>query len=335
MSIRIRSDRLAGLLLASALLASPALARAQEPPPAQADDALGALRARFKVGMEHYQAGRFSEAILEWEEIYRKLGPKEGYRLVFNIARAYDARGDARPAAERYEIYIAEVDARRAAGETLEPNVEHQAEEASARLAELRSKLSRIHVEAAAAMLTKIDREDARVGSFTVYVEPGAHTLTFSDPQATKTVQAPAGAIVDVEAPKPAPPPPPPPRYETVTEHPFSPLVLYGAAGVTLGGIVATVITFSNADSARNAFRATHVATTTDRNQVEHEQQLQRDYDDARTTAYTSLGVAIAIGAVAAAATTWFVLGTKHHLVLVPEGDVTRPAGRLGVSGAF
>ena len=61
--------------------------------PALADDDLAPMRERFRVGLEHYEAGEIADAIVVWDEIYRELGIEKGYRLAWNLARAYDTRG--------------------------------------------------------------------------------------------------------------------------------------------------------------------------------------------------------------------------------------------------
>ena len=86
---RTRSSAL-GLALLLAL--APALARAD-------DDAMAPYRERFKAGFEKYRAGAYGEALSYWEPIYRELGPEQGYRLSWNLARAHEALGDATRAA--------------------------------------------------------------------------------------------------------------------------------------------------------------------------------------------------------------------------------------------
>ena len=77
-------------------------------------------RERFKAGMERYEAGDLAAAISDWESIYREVGADKGYRVAFDLARAYDKSGDLAHAAERYLSFLSGVDARRSAGLALE-----------------------------------------------------------------------------------------------------------------------------------------------------------------------------------------------------------------------
>ncbi len=81
-------------------------ARADEPAPADAGAELEAQRERFRVGLERYRAGAFAEAIVVWDTVYRELGPSRGYRLAFDLARAYEKFGDLTRAAECYEASL-------------------------------------------------------------------------------------------------------------------------------------------------------------------------------------------------------------------------------------
>ena len=121
-------------LVLALLLGSAAPALAQEPPTSAG---IGSLRERFDAGMDKYRANAFAEAIVIWEAVYRELGTEKGYRLAFNLGRAYDHFGDTARAAEHYQRYLEETDRRNAAGEVLEPTVRKQEEEARERLKEL------------------------------------------------------------------------------------------------------------------------------------------------------------------------------------------------------
>jgi len=110
MSTRRRSERRArtattGTLLAFAavagLLVGPTRARAD-------DDALAPYRERFRTGMESYKSGAVADAIRIWRAIYEEIGPSRGYRLSYNLGRAYDVNGEATRAAERYESFLEE-----------------------------------------------------------------------------------------------------------------------------------------------------------------------------------------------------------------------------------
>ncbi|MEZ4463551.1 MAG: PEGA domain-containing protein [bacterium] len=81
-------------LLAVALAASPALAQTEPPP---------AAKAAYDAGVAHFQAGRYTDAIAEFNKAYR-LGPNPV--LVFNMARAFEELGDFASATEFYKRYL-------------------------------------------------------------------------------------------------------------------------------------------------------------------------------------------------------------------------------------
>ena len=131
---------------------------------------------------------RLRRSDLDRETIYRELGPEKGYRLAFNLARAYEQFGDPTRAAESYDAYVTAVARRREANEPLEPNVEKQETEAQERLAELGKALGRIRFAPGHATVVKIDNGVEHVGpssGWVAYVTPGkTHVVTF-DPGTT------------------------------------------------------------------------------------------------------------------------------------------------------
>ncbi len=235
----IRSDRhraSAAILVALSVAFTAHPSRADEPAPAAPTAAptpnpLDSLRERFRAGMDKYKAGAFADAVVIWEAIYRELGTDKGYRLAFDLARAYDELGDLIKAADHYESYLEQVAQRRAIGETLEANVERQEEVARERLEKIAALKARIRVKAGPKpTIVQVDNAPARVAGFTVYVEPGAHVVTFGSGKDAdvRRVAVALGAIVDVEPKGEAQlPPPPETRFETRVEHPFSPAVLW------------------------------------------------------------------------------------------------------------
>src|SRR5690606_14269541 len=127
-SMITRSDRLlrrvlAPLLLTAAVVGAPSRVFADDP---RAAVGLEAKRERFRAGMDKYKDGAFAEAIEIWEAIYAELGAETGYRLAFNIGRAYEqlaatrtnraaAVADTAKAARHYAAYVNEVVRRREA----------------------------------------------------------------------------------------------------------------------------------------------------------------------------------------------------------------------------
>ncbi len=57
----------------------------------------------FQSGSAYFEEGRFDEAIREFRETYR-LSPR--VELLFNIAKAFDRKGDAARAIEAYQVYL-------------------------------------------------------------------------------------------------------------------------------------------------------------------------------------------------------------------------------------
>jgi hypothetical protein len=335
--------RCAAALVALGLLLAPTFARAQEPATAPAEspapagpDPLDTLRERFREGMDKYKGGAFADAVVIWESIYRELGTEKGYRLAFDLGRAYDELGDHIKAADHYESYLERVAQRRAAAETLETNVERQEEVARGRLEKIGALKARIRVKAGTRqpVIVQIDNAPARVAGFTVYVEPGTHVVTFGSGKDadTRRVTVARGAVADLEpreeAPL-APPPPAEPRVEARVEHPFSPTVLWVAAGVALVSFVVPAITYANA----LAIKSDYDSPTTPRADKD---RLASDYDSARTNAYASVAVPAVFTAACGGLALWYFLGTKEaRTPVTPSANVGPNGVSLGASARF
>lgn len=322
MSIPIRSKNILGFSALIAILATSTGARAE-------DDALTDYRERFKTGFVHYKAGEVAEAIRYWEPIYRELGASKGYRLAFNLARAYETYGDFTRAAEFYESFLAEVDVRRRVGETLDPLVEKEDVDARARLVELVATKGRIRVNAGVKPVSaRIDAGESRLSGFVAFVPPGVHTVVLgvgSDDAEKSELTVNAGEIVEV-TPRPPPevaapvvavvPLQPPIRMEKRIEHPFSPEVLYVAGGITLASILVPVITHASAVS----YQQSHSLSSDPGSEMQNA-SIRSDYTSASTAYYATLAVPITLAALTAGLTTWYFLGTKQREipVLVPS----------------
>ncbi|AKU99561.1 hypothetical protein AKJ09_06225 [Labilithrix luteola] len=317
-------------LLAPAFIAVPA--RADAP----SADPLDPLRERFRVGIEQYRANQFADAIVTWEGIYRELGPSKGYRLAFNLARAYDAIGDRIPAAEHYDTYLAEVGARRAAGEALESTVEHQEAESKERLAALLPSIGRIHVLASTTpIVVQIDTSPPRTGEFTVYVAPHiGHSVTFGTGKDAerREVVVDAGTTVELSPPPPvvrSDAPPAQPRFETRVEHPFSPVVLWVAGGITVASLALPAALYMHALS----IQSEHDDNPTSPD----EPRLRADYNSARSATYASYALPGALAVATGGLVAWYVLGAKEQKVpaVVPQASATAHGLTLGASGSF
>lgn len=346
---RVRRGATTLLVLSVALLAGEA--RADEPPaapppaapppaasPPPADSPLDSLRERFREGMDKYKAGAFADAILIWESIYRELGSDKGYRLAFDLGRAYDALGDLIKAADHYESYLDKVTQRRAEGELLEANVERQEEVARDRLEKIAGIKARIRVKAGLRqpVIVQVDNTPARIAGFTMYVEPGAHTVTFGTGKDADvrhlTVQR--GVVVDVEPRAevlsvPSGTPSPEPRFETRVEHPFSPLVLWVSAGVAVASLVVPAITYAHALSVKSDYDSARAAVSAD------QQTLSNDYESARANFYASIVVPALFTAAAGGLAVWYLVGTKETRIPIPTPSVTTTGASVSVSARF
>jgi hypothetical protein len=196
--------RLSELTLAACLGLAAADARAQSAA-SSPDDALAAHRERFKQGMDLYEHGSAAAAIAVWEPIYRDLGPQRGYRLAYDLGLAYAALDDAARSADRLQVFLTEVDARRGRAEALGAAVTNEESDARARLAHLAPILGRVQVAAGSAPSTaRIDAGDARAGAFLAWVASGPHTVTF-DPgtrdERQIAIDVAAGAVVELVPP--------------------------------------------------------------------------------------------------------------------------------------
>ncbi|HVH47039.1 MAG TPA: hypothetical protein VM925_32070 [Labilithrix sp.] len=316
------------------------VARAQETTPS-GEDALDPLRERFRTGIDKYRAGAFAEAILIWENIYRELGPEKGYRLAFNLARAYEQFGDPTRAAESYDAYVEATARRREAGEALEPLVEKQEAEAKARLLELAATQGRIRIAGHRAVLVKIDggpERRAPASGWIAYVTPRkTHVVTF-DPgtkeEQNVEVKVGLGELVELSPPPakergPSPesgrePPQTPARSAIVEERPYSPVVLYTAAGATAIATVVSLALYANASSIEDDYAA--AASRGEASSVAGDQAgyaaaertalgLHDDYESARSTAHLSLAVPVVLGAATLGLTAYWLVGSKPKRV--------------------
>ncbi len=331
MSTRPRSDRgrarVASLLVCAAALSVATAARAD-------DDDLSAYRDRFRMGMEQYKAGEVAAAIGIWRAIYEELGPKRGYRLAFNLARAYDTNGEATRAAERYRAFLDEAGARQTAGEALEPLVEREVRDAQERMTELNRSHGRIEVAAVdVPTLAQVDDADPRLGAFTAYVAPGRHIVTFrpgrEDAEKVEITVAAGELVVAHATARERVPVPVPQRLSVddlthkVTKHPFSPVVLYTGIVVTAASVVAPAVAYTQALSIYDTAVST-TATPTER------QSANTNYTPAKTLAYGMLALPISLAAITGGLTTWYFTGAHEELVSLSFDAAPTPRGAGG-----
>lgn len=328
-----------------ALLLRASEARADDPatPPAE-NDTLDPLREQFRAGMASYQAGAFADATVIWVPIYNKLGREKGYRLAFNIAKAYEQLGltheraglktwtaDASQAAEYFAAYVRETSRRREAGETLEPLIEKQEVEAKEHLGQIKIEGDVRGVE------IKVDGDLLMSGAPYAWVTPApaTHVVTFRpgtpDEQRVSDVSVDAKKEIVLAVPAPAsrhavaPPPPPVVRWETATRHPYRATVLYVAAGITAVSFVVPAIFYANAGSIKDDY---------DRAPAGDQQRFQSDYTTAKETAYTSWVIPGVLGAATIGLAAYWLFGTKEVRVPV-QGMVTPHGATLGAAASF
>ena len=263
-------------------------------------------RGRFQSGMERYTAGDAAGAVHWWEPIFTDVGIDKGYRVAFDLGRAYDKLGNVKLAAARYRTFLGVVDARRARGETIEPVVATEETEARARVAQI-----------------------GDVGEPTPAPSPVAASPspTPAPASAPEHAIAPPPAALPLPPPGPASPPPIPPP--TAAEHPFSSWVLVAGGALTVGAGVVCAVEYARALSTKSDFNA---AT----NEPSAAQGAIRDtYDGIRPVAYGALGATVGFAAVTGALATWYFAGAKEgsgpHLSAAP----TAHGAQLGISARF
>ncbi len=303
MSIRTRYSAAFVLAMSLADAAASTSARAD----ATDEDAdMAQYRERFKQGLDRYEANDVAGALSFWEPLYRDLGPARGYRVGYNLARAYEVFGDATRAAERYQSFLDEVKQRRKEGKHLDDEAATDEGKSIARLDELGHTRGRIHVGAATPPESvRVDQAEARLAGFVAYVTPGPHVVVFgpgSSKEHTERVTVGAGEVVELAPPvEPAPP-----VFRESTHRPFGSGWLWaaGATTVLLGGGL-TAFGYVNATVLHD--RASPAAT---------ESQVDQ-YNTARTLAYASWAVPVALGVVSVVMVIWYFAGTRHARVPV------------------
>ena len=363
------TPRLSESVLLACLALSAADARAAPPFSPSADatspaspqrnrgsDPLAEYRERFKLGMDRYKAGALREAIGYWEPVYRELGPREGYRLAYDLGVAYAELGDATHAAQRLQSFLDELAARRARTESLAAIISKEEADARSRLAGLVATKGRIRVEPGTPpRAAQVDTNEPRVDEYVAWVSPGDHAVTFAPgtrEMETKTVRVNAGEIVEVAPSAPpaapetktpaaipvatsaslaasgsSPHPPPHVAYETV--HPFAPAVIYVSGGLAIVAAVAAIPLETHASALHDRFVSENGSgsiPSSDRS----------TFSSARTEAYVAVGSAIGLSVLTAGLATWYVLATsQRELPVTPTVGAAPDGATVGMSAAF
>ncbi|MEO8798651.1 MAG: hypothetical protein ABI551_12260 [Polyangiaceae bacterium] len=317
-----------------------------------ADDPLDAFRERFKAGLEHYKAGEYGDAIRTWEPIYRDLGASRGYRMAFDLGRAYEGNRDLSHAADNYLAFIDQVNVRRESGDAIAPLVAAEETQAIARLRELDRTQGKIVVDRGArAVDVKIDDRDPRLAGFVAYVVPGAHVVTLDPgtPQASsRRIDVQAGGVFELApssftpivgglTPSPAPLAPdiafpirrpgPPSRFET--EHPFSPWILAVSGGAALASIIIPAAAYVSATSFQSSNHLSASASDP-RNQA-----TQDGYDRRVGTFYGTLAIPIVLGVVTGGLATWYFAGATTKETPMVSASASPYGGSLELRARF
>jgi hypothetical protein len=295
-----------------------ARADTSDSPPKAEDPELEASRVRFRKGMDAYATGDFAAAIVTWQAIYSELGRERGYRLAFNLGRAYDAYGDASRAAELYSAYLEEVATRRGRGESLPSIVEKQATDANERLVELVRTRGRLRVpQGKTPVEVRIDGGAPRLAGFSVLLAPGKHVVVFGtgESELRRELVLAEGQEQTIEPPPPKPEPKAPqtralaPLVETRTTRPFSPVWIFVGAGATALSVVIPALQYSRAVSIASEHDASGDALERER--------LATEYSGAKTGAYATLAIPMVLGAATLGLGAAFVFGSRTESVRI------------------
>lgn len=299
---------------AVALAAAPSSdARADDAP----SDEKAELRRLFGAGLERYGEGDYRGALDIWEPIVARLGVKEGYRLVFNLARAHDKLGERVRAATEYATYIEQVVVRRDQQENLEEGVLRQERDARLRLGELEAQLVKVHVPKQEDLRVRVAGAEARDTPFVVYLEPGTYPTQATAPGSAgqlepSELKGRAGETVElVFRPKVALVVPPPPPKTRAPEPPFGAGWLIVSGAVTGASVLFPAFTYAHALDVRDEFFAASESA---------QPKLREDYTGARTTAYVALGVTLTLAAVTTGLVVYWFAGRKAPAVASTPG---------------
>jgi hypothetical protein len=294
MSTRTRSElpavRVA--IIAGAL----ALALGASPSAWGDEDAMAPYRERFQSGMGHYKSGDYAGAVAWWEPIVTALGDDKGYRVAFDLARAYDKLGDPAHARARYESFVRVVEAKRGRGESIDEVVEKEEAEARAAL--------------------------------------GPQSSPTPTPAPTPIPAVPLSTTAPPAAPAPstagpAPVRVPPPAPAAGSEHPFSPWLLVAGGALTAGAAIVCGVEYASALGKKSDFGAAS-------GQPVSQTAIRSSYDGVRSVAYVSLGATAALAAITGGLATWYIAAGSKEKSAIGVAAVPEPhGGAIGLSGRF
>lgn len=305
------------LLLLAVALSLPAAGARAEPPPAGAAvaDPAAEARAAYRRGADLYRAGRYREAIAEFEAADR-LRPSPA--LQFNVGQAWEKLGDVEAALAAFARYL-----RQDPGAANREAVERNVRSLEARLAATGRQMLHVLTDPPGAEVA-VDGAPAGRSPVDAAFRPGPHAITAAAPgrQAARrdVVLLPQRSLevrLDLE-PLPPPPPeiaaatppalaatPPPPPLEATRPGPapapaeqkswLGPIIA-GSVGVVAAG--AGLVMGLQARNAQNAL----LAGGNDRSQADALQSKARSDATTANVLYGVAGAAVLTGGVLAIA---------------------------------
>jgi tetratricopeptide (TPR) repeat protein len=295
-------------------------ARADEAP--SPDD-----RTAFENGLSEYRRGNYVEAIRTWETLLATLGDERGYKVLYNLALAYQAVGDITKAIEHYAAFESQVGSRQDASADLQA----RAADARSRRDQLEQSYGAIHVQApqhGGVVLTRLGSSEPRAAGYLVWLSPGPHELQLFVGTAharTITVNVERGTTQEVDATPPDPPAVPQPAIlsQAPASDPLPPQAdrspspwLWLGAGATVLSVAAPVGFYLAAHAKRDEADALGPGNTA-------YAQALGSYNDWRTAYYASYALPAVLAAATVAYAVWPRVPSQTQraaLIASPQG---------------
>lgn len=320
-------------------LATLSLVSTAAPAPASGcDDAeREAESAAFRQGLERYRAGEAAGAVEIWEGLLKTLGIECGWKVLFNLGRAYEKLGNPTKAIESYSAFVVAADK--------QPNPDEKAREtrseADASIARLKAKYGAIFVPAPkrGVVLVRVGVGDPQPAGFTLYVTPGTHQIELFSRTArasTRTVSVHAGQVTQVAIPSNDAPAAiakspqverPPQETPARGSRSFPVALVAVGSGLTLAAGGATLFLYTRQASKRDD------AEEVSRSAPEYA-DLRDEHSDARRMYHLGLA-ATGIFAVATASVVVVHLLGSDDAPVKAGASLVPGAGYAGVNGRF
>jgi hypothetical protein len=279
------------------------------------------------MGLSRYGHGDYAGAIEVWERLLATMGEERGYKVLYNLALAYQGAGDITKAVDAYSAFEARV-----AALPDPPKASlARAAEARARRQQLEKSNGLLHVQAprrGGPVLTRLDSSEPRPAGYAAWLPPGPHQVTLSvgtEGEHTVPVTIEAGKTQEVDSTPPEPPPatpqpvavsfvPAPAPAQPEAQSGVSNWVWIGA-GATLVSAALPAILFAVASTKRDDAAAFPTGST--------QYPGARDtYDTWRTAYYASYALPGALAAATVAVLVWprAQVHSKTAVAITPAG---------------